>query len=106
VRKTSEATFRPPSGTRVPTGNAGASEPQPATNAAARSSWKRTISIESTTSSRPISSAMTANTSSCGACVATSVATRRSAACSSAKARTLSWALALEIAVATCSVKP
>jgi hypothetical protein len=50
--------LRPPSATRVPTGNAGASEPQPATNAAARSSWNRTISIESTASSRPISSAI------------------------------------------------
>ena len=59
-----EATFRPPSGTRVPTGKAGTSEPQPATNATVRSSWKRTISIESTASSRPISSAMAAKTSS------------------------------------------
>ena len=57
-------------------------------------------------SSRPTSSVTAANTSSGGAARATSVATRRSAACSSAKPRSSTRAWALAIAVATSSVNP
>jgi hypothetical protein len=104
VANTSEVTLRPPSGTRVPIGSAAAGAPQPATTTATSSGSKRTISIESTPTSRPISSAIAPNTSANGICRATNVATRRNAACSSARTRILSWALALEIAVAISSV--
>ena len=60
----------------------------------------------SVASSRPASSATAPNTSSGGVPLATSVATRRSAACSSASARNSSRAWALPIAVETSSVNP
>jgi len=57
-------------------------------------------------SSRPASAVMAANTSSGGTARATSVATRRSAACSPANPRSSPRACALATAVATSSVNP
>ncbi len=57
-------------------------------------------------SARPASAVTAANTSSGGAPRATSVATRRNAACSSANLRSSMRACALAIAVAAISVKP
>jgi len=77
-------TFRPPSGSRLPTG-VGAGTPvlvhAPATVIASCGSY-RTRMAKSTSSSRPTSSATAANTDSGAAPLATSTATRRRAACS------------------------
>ena len=73
---------------------------------AASSGSYRLMSVASAESSRPASAATAANTSSGGAARATSVATRRSAACSSANPRSSMRAWALAIAVAASSVNP
>ena len=66
----------------------------------------RLMPVTSAASTRPASAATAANTSSGGAPRATSVATRRSAACSSANPRSSTCAWALAIAVAASSVNP
>ena len=76
------------------------------TTVAAPSGSYRLMVVKSAASSRPASSVTAANTSSGGAARATSVATRRSAACSSAKPRSSTRACALAIEVATSSVNP
>ena len=72
---------------------------------AASSASYRLRSVTSEDSSRATSAVTASNTSSGGAARATSVATRRSAACSSAWLRSSMRACALAIAVATSSVK-
>ncbi len=62
--------------------------------------------VLSASSTRPASSVTAANTSSGAAARATITATRRSAACSSAKLRCSERASALAIAVAASSVNP
>ena len=79
---------------------------QAPTDTCASSGSHRLRIVKSTSSSRPTSSATTANTASGDTPPATSVATRRSAACSSAWLRSSTRACALAIAVPTSSVNP
>ena len=105
VRAICEMTFVPPTGSRAPTGTTSPSRPQPAsTVAVCSSSSKRTSPVEPAPSSRPSSPTTASKMSPGGAACATSVATRRSAACSSASRASCSRVALLEIAVATSSV--
>ena len=79
---------------------------QAPTTVIAPSGWYRLRVVKSTPSTRPASAVTAANTSSGGVPRATSVATRRSAACSSANPRSSTRACAFAIAVATSWVKP
>ena len=79
---------------------------QTPTTVAASSGSYRLMIVPSAESTRPTSAVTAANTSCGGAARATSVATRRSAACSSANPRSSTRACALAIAVAASSVKP
>ena len=108
VSNTSDTTFRPPRRTRVPTGK-GMALPvlaHPPMAAAMPSGSYRLMPVTSAASTRPASAATAAKTSSGGAARATSVATRRSAACSSANSRSSTRAWALAIAAAASSVNP
>src|SRR3954453_18545385 len=82
VSNTSVYTFRPPGLSRVPAGTAVSVLLHVATNLAAPSGSYWVIHAGWAPSSRPASSATAANTSAGVADRATSVATRRSAACS------------------------
>jgi hypothetical protein len=106
VRNTSVVALCPPSGHWLPT-ESGDAAPllvhTPSTVTESPGSY-RIESAASAPSSRPASAATAAKTS-CGAAAwATSVATRRSAACSSATRASAAWLSALAIAVATSSV--
>jgi hypothetical protein len=76
------------------------------TTVASLSPSYRLRNVNSTERSCPTSAVTAANTLSGGAARATTVATRRSAACSSAWPRSSTRAWTLAIAVATSSVKP
>ena len=92
-------TFVPPSGKRSPI-RTGAAAPLAATTVSVSPSCRASDTDEACRISA--TSCVTASKTALGwAPRATSVATRRSAACSAAKTRNLAWALALEIAVAT-----
>ena len=96
----------PSTGIREPTGSlAEIDAPQAATMVAVPSPSSRSSPQSMFPNERLASSATFANTSAGGASLATRVATRRSAACSSASRCRPSRACAFETAVATSSVK-
>ena len=105
VWNTSDPVLCPPGPNRVPngTGTAAPVLAQVATSVSAPSGSYRLMPVVSASSSCPASTVTAANTSSGGAARATSVATRRSAACSSANLRSSACACAFAIAVAASS---
>ena len=104
VLSTCVAMFFPPRGRREPTGKAASCSPHSATTITVASSSYLTILMFSTPRSPATSLATAAETSDGDDSCATSVATRRSAACSSARRLASARASAFEIAVANSSV--
>ncbi len=97
-------TFRPPSSDRRPTSFWSSARLQPPTTSTTWSaSYRATIAKSASGSTWPTSSATAANTVPGAAPSATSIATRRRPACSSAIARNSTRACALAIAVPTSS---
>ncbi len=106
VWNTSDPVLRQPRPNRVPTGTVAPALAQVPTIVYPPSASYRPMPVRSASSSRPASAVTAANTSSGGAARATSVATRRSAACSWANSRSSVRACAFAIAVAASSVNP
>ena len=104
VLSTCEAMFFPPRGRREPTGKAASGSPHSATTVTVASASYLTILMFSTPRSPATSLATAAETSDGDDSCATSVATRRSAACSSARRLASARASVFEIAVANSSV--
>jgi hypothetical protein len=91
VRTTSEQRLLPSSFHRLPTGKTAAELPHAATKVTSPLGSQRLMSAQSTPSSRPTSCVIAAKTSSGAAPHATTVATRRNAACSATSALRSAW---------------